>query len=184
MPVGSLFCTPKLGQSRTVWSLSNAFTEALKGNLVEFPRRTEALHGLLDNHVGLAAPELIPSGRVSRQRSWGKKNLPQRAGPFFSYPQLAKRMARIALPGQRGQQKQYLTNGGFLTGFHRMLFDRVFYFLFVFLVVFISSLPVCFLLQSSFSGTTSYLFSKYTVARIVHTLRERTFSRSTKGTWA
>ncbi len=38
---------------RNVWSLFNAFTEALKGNLIELPRRTEALHGLLDNHVGL-----------------------------------------------------------------------------------------------------------------------------------
>lgn len=38
-------------RSRTVWSLMNAFTEALKGNLVEMPRRTEALHGLLDLHV-------------------------------------------------------------------------------------------------------------------------------------
>ena len=41
-----------------IWSLFNAFTEALKGNLVELPRRTEALHGLLDTHVGLAAPLL------------------------------------------------------------------------------------------------------------------------------
>jgi hypothetical protein len=40
-------------QSRNVWSLFNAFTEALKGNLIELPRRTEALHGLLDTHVGL-----------------------------------------------------------------------------------------------------------------------------------
>ena len=38
---------------RNIWSLFNAFTEALKGNLIELPRRTEALHGLLDNHVGL-----------------------------------------------------------------------------------------------------------------------------------
>lgn len=36
-----------------VWSLFNAFTEALKGNLAELPRRTEALHGLLDSYVGL-----------------------------------------------------------------------------------------------------------------------------------
>ena len=44
--------------SRSVWSLFNSFTEALKGNLLELPRRTEALHGLLDLHVGLdlAAP--------------------------------------------------------------------------------------------------------------------------------
>jgi hypothetical protein len=38
---------------RCVWSFVNAFTEALKGNLVELPRRTEALHGLLDSYVGL-----------------------------------------------------------------------------------------------------------------------------------
>lgn len=32
----------------------NAFTESLKdGNLAELPKRTEALHGLLDTHVGL-----------------------------------------------------------------------------------------------------------------------------------
>lgn len=40
---------------RNVWSLFNAFTEALKdGSLAELPKRTEALHGLLDTHVGLA----------------------------------------------------------------------------------------------------------------------------------
>lgn len=38
---------------RTVWSLFNAFTEALKGNLVELPRRTESLHGLFDCQVKL-----------------------------------------------------------------------------------------------------------------------------------
>lgn len=43
---------------RNVWSLFNAFTEALKGNLIELPRRTEKLHGLLDTHVGLATPSL------------------------------------------------------------------------------------------------------------------------------
>jgi hypothetical protein len=41
---------------RNAWSLFNAFTEALKGNLIELPRRTEALHGLLDTHVGLNSP--------------------------------------------------------------------------------------------------------------------------------
>ncbi|MEA3210765.1 MAG: hypothetical protein QOE70_3822 [Chthoniobacter sp.] len=41
-------------QNRNVWSLFNSFTEALKdGNLNELPKRTEALHGLLDVHVGL-----------------------------------------------------------------------------------------------------------------------------------
>ena len=39
--------------SRTLWSFFNAVTEALKGNLHELPRRTEALHGLLDVFVGL-----------------------------------------------------------------------------------------------------------------------------------
>ena len=37
---------------RTAWSLFNAFTEILKGNLPELPKRTEVLHGLFDSHVG------------------------------------------------------------------------------------------------------------------------------------
>ena len=41
-------------QERTLWTLFNSFTEVLKGNLNELPRRTEALHGLLDSAVGLA----------------------------------------------------------------------------------------------------------------------------------
>ena len=40
---------------RTAWSLFNAFTEGLKGNLDALPRRTQALHGLLDAACGLAA---------------------------------------------------------------------------------------------------------------------------------
>lgn len=41
-------------ESRNVWSLFNSFTEALKdSSLAELPKRTEALHGLLDIHVGL-----------------------------------------------------------------------------------------------------------------------------------
>ena len=41
-------------EQRDVWSLFNSFTEALKdGNLAELPKRTEALHGLLDVAVGL-----------------------------------------------------------------------------------------------------------------------------------
>ena len=41
-------------EPRNVWSLFNAFTESLKdGSLSELPKRTEALHGLLDSHVGL-----------------------------------------------------------------------------------------------------------------------------------
>ena len=42
-------------EARNVWSLFNAFTAALKEqSLAELPKRTEALHGLLDTHVGLA----------------------------------------------------------------------------------------------------------------------------------
>jgi hypothetical protein len=38
-----------------VWSLFNSFTEALKqASLADLPKRTEALHALLDSHVGLA----------------------------------------------------------------------------------------------------------------------------------
>jgi hypothetical protein len=48
---------PEFG-NRTAWSLFNAFTEALKGNLVELPRRTEVLHELFDTHVGLPAIHL------------------------------------------------------------------------------------------------------------------------------
>jgi hypothetical protein len=43
-------------QPRTVWSLFNAFTETLKGSLTLLPSRTQALHGLLDSHVGLLRP--------------------------------------------------------------------------------------------------------------------------------
>ena len=40
---------------RDVWTLFNSFTEALKqGSLHELPKRTQALHGLLDVHVGLS----------------------------------------------------------------------------------------------------------------------------------
>ena len=38
---------------RTAWRLFNAFTEGLKGNLDALPRRTPALHGLLDSTCGL-----------------------------------------------------------------------------------------------------------------------------------
>jgi len=41
-------------EERDVWSLFNAFTEALKdGSLADLPKKTEALHGLLDVAVGL-----------------------------------------------------------------------------------------------------------------------------------
>lgn len=38
---------------RTGWRLFNAFTEALKGNLDALPRRTQALHGLMDLACGV-----------------------------------------------------------------------------------------------------------------------------------
>jgi hypothetical protein len=38
---------------RTAWSMFNAFTEVLKGNLNELPKRTQALHGVMDGHCGL-----------------------------------------------------------------------------------------------------------------------------------
>ncbi|MCB1100549.1 MAG: DUF932 domain-containing protein [Verrucomicrobiae bacterium] len=34
---------------RNLWSLYNAFTETLKGGLLKLPRRSEAIHGVLDN---------------------------------------------------------------------------------------------------------------------------------------
>ena len=41
-------------KARTVWSLFNGFTEALKGNLAMLPPRTQALHALMDGFVGMA----------------------------------------------------------------------------------------------------------------------------------
>jgi len=41
-------------RQRTVWSLFNGFTEALKGNLALLPPRTQALHALMDGFVGIA----------------------------------------------------------------------------------------------------------------------------------
>ena len=38
---------------RNAWSLFNAYTEVLKGNLDMLPKRSIALHGLMDNYVGL-----------------------------------------------------------------------------------------------------------------------------------
>lgn len=37
---------------RNLWSLFNGFTEVLKGNLAELPKRTDRLHGILDYEVG------------------------------------------------------------------------------------------------------------------------------------
>ncbi len=38
---------------RTGWSLFNGYTECLKGRLEELPRRSQALHGLMDSACGL-----------------------------------------------------------------------------------------------------------------------------------
>ncbi len=47
---------PEFAQGgKTAWRLFQGFTEALKGNLDLLPRRTQALHGLLDAACGLAA---------------------------------------------------------------------------------------------------------------------------------
>jgi len=40
-------------RKRTAWSLFNAYTEVLKGNLTELPKRTQRLHALLDSYCGL-----------------------------------------------------------------------------------------------------------------------------------
>jgi hypothetical protein len=57
---------PEFAESKTVWRLFNCFTEIAKGSLDRLPRRTQALHGILDTHcglltadpnVGLAAPQ-------------------------------------------------------------------------------------------------------------------------------
>lgn len=44
---------------RTAWRLFNAVTENLKGNLQQLPRRTMALHGLLDKATGIVGGDVI-----------------------------------------------------------------------------------------------------------------------------
>jgi hypothetical protein len=46
-------------EGRTAWRLFNAFTEILKGNLGELPRRTQALHGLMDSTCGMVLPGTV-----------------------------------------------------------------------------------------------------------------------------
>ena len=43
-------------QGKTGWRLFNAFTEVLKGHWECLPKRTQALHGLLDAACGLVLP--------------------------------------------------------------------------------------------------------------------------------
>ena len=41
-------------KDRNLWSLYNAFTEVSKGGLLNLPARSQAMHGVLDTHCGLA----------------------------------------------------------------------------------------------------------------------------------
>jgi hypothetical protein len=51
---------PEFRQGLTGWRLFNAFTEGLKGQLDYLPRRTQALHGLLDVACGVILPVSKP----------------------------------------------------------------------------------------------------------------------------
>jgi len=46
---------PEFREGKTAWRWFNAVTEVLKGGLDRLPRRTQALHGILDGHCGLLA---------------------------------------------------------------------------------------------------------------------------------
>ena len=43
-------------RDRNLWSLYNAFTETLKGRLLQLPQRSEALHGVLDSAATVNPP--------------------------------------------------------------------------------------------------------------------------------
>ncbi len=47
---------PEFKEGRTAWRLFNAFTEILKGQLDQLPKRSQALHGLMDSACGLVIP--------------------------------------------------------------------------------------------------------------------------------
>jgi Domain of unknown function (DUF932) len=47
---------PEFAKELTAWRLFNAFSEILKGHLELLPRRTQALHGIMDAHCGLLLP--------------------------------------------------------------------------------------------------------------------------------
>ncbi len=51
---------PEFRAGWTGWRLFNAFTEVLKGNLDQLPRRTQALHGLMDTACGVLQPNETP----------------------------------------------------------------------------------------------------------------------------
>jgi hypothetical protein len=54
-------------EGRTAWVFWNAITEVLKGNLDLLPKRTQALHGLLDNACGL----VVPTGMTTAEAEVG-----------------------------------------------------------------------------------------------------------------
>jgi Domain of unknown function (DUF932) len=79
-------------ESRNIWSLFNSFTEALKeSSLAELPKRTEALHGLLDIQVGLAqthgrnsSRELRPTHDHRLGAHFVREHCPEKVGPSRS----------------------------------------------------------------------------------------------------
>jgi Domain of unknown function (DUF932) len=46
---------------KTAWRLFNAFTESIKGSLDQLPRRTQALHGLMDTACRIEAAPFVAS---------------------------------------------------------------------------------------------------------------------------
>lgn len=67
-PLKPLSATSAFLAPRNAWSLFNAFIKASKGNPIELQRHTEALHYLLDTHVGLKRPSLTDPHKRSVQR--------------------------------------------------------------------------------------------------------------------
>ena len=49
------------GSERNLWGLHNAFTNVLRGNAMALPRRSDALHALLDPLAGIAAQQVVES---------------------------------------------------------------------------------------------------------------------------
>lgn len=47
------------GSERNLWGLHNAFTNVLRGNAMALPRRSDALHALLDPLAGIAAQQVV-----------------------------------------------------------------------------------------------------------------------------
>jgi hypothetical protein len=58
---------PEFAQDWTAWRLFNSFTETLKGNVDRLPKRTQALHGLMDAACGLTVPPGQPSRNAGMQ---------------------------------------------------------------------------------------------------------------------